>query len=76
MERVKIHVDMDAVKPVTPGNHCITLCNMDGTILWRGEKIILHGTWILRQYRNHVPCGASVVLYAQDETSTYEVTHG
>jgi hypothetical protein len=72
MERVKIHVDMNAVKPVTPGNKCITVCRMDGTILARCSKVYLHGSWTLRQYNNPVPCGASVVLYPEDDRSTYE----
>lgn len=70
---VKIHVDMDAVKPVTPGQACITVCAMDGSILERGERVELEGRWILRQYRNPVPCGASVVLYTEDESATYAV---
>jgi len=71
--RVKIHVDVDAVKPVVPGNRCITVCAMDGTILERGERVELTGRWVLRQYRNPVPCGASVVLYPSDEHATWEM---
>jgi hypothetical protein len=73
MERIKIHVDSDDVKPVVPGNKCITVCTMEGRVLQRGERVTLHGTWVLRQYRNPVPCGASVVLYTEDLTSTYEM---
>jgi len=72
-QRVKIHVDQSEVRPVTPGNRCITVCDMAGTILERGERIELHGTWILRQYRNPVPCAASVVLYTEDDGSTYRM---
>lgn len=71
--RVKIHVDMDAIKPVHPGSQCITVCAMDGTIVERGERVELHGHWILRQYRNPVPCGASVVLYTESDRATYKL---
>lgn len=71
--RVKIHVDQTAVQPVTPGEPCITVCQMDGTILDRARRIRLDGPWILRQYRNPVPCGATVVLYPQDDRATYTV---
>lgn len=71
--RVKIHVDQREVQPVTPGVPCITVCDMAGTILERGERVELHGAWIVRQYRNPVPCGASVVLYTDDEQSTYRM---
>lgn len=71
MSRVKIHVDQDAVKPVSPKEPCITVCDMDGTILDRGRRVRLSGEWILRQYRNQVPCGASVVLYANTDHAAY-----
>lgn len=70
---VKIHVDNNAVKPVKPGNHCITVCAMDGTILERGDRLEITGKWVLRQYRNPTPCGASVVLHTEDESATYNL---
>jgi len=72
-DRVKIHFDTDAVKPVVPDKPCVTVCTMDGKILERGRKVRLTGEWILRQYRNPVPCGASVVLYPEGDNFSYRV---
>lgn len=66
---------MIAVKPVTPEKPCITVCAMDGTILQLGRKVKLTGEWILRQYKNSVPCGASVVLYTESDTATYSLLY-
>ena len=73
-ERVKIHVDL--FKPVTPTVPCIHVCRMDGTILATGRRVRLKGEWVVRQYRNLVPCGATVVLYPDDPGAqwTMEVT--
>jgi len=61
------------VQPVRPSVPCLTVCEMDGTLLEVGRRIRLRGEWILRQYRNPVPCGASVVLYPDDEQASYEM---
>ena len=71
--RVKIHVDQDSVKPLSPSSPCVTVCTMDGAIVDRGRRLRLTGEWILRQYRNPVPCGASVVLYANTDHADYEM---
>ena len=71
--RVKIHVDMDLVKPLLPEKDCITVCTMGGEVLAKGRKVELNGKWILRQYNNKVPCGASVVLYPDGDESTYHL---
>ena len=71
MTRVKIHVDETAIRPLSPEKPCLTVSLMDGTRLDTGRRIRLEGVWILRQYRNPVPCGASVVLYPADERGTY-----
>jgi hypothetical protein len=71
--RVKIHVDQDLVKPLSPGNDCITVCTMGGEVLARCRKLELKGHWTLRQYNNSTPCGASVVLYPESEDATYNV---
>jgi len=71
--RVKIHMDQNTVKPVTPTHPCLTVCTMDGGLLDQGRRIRLRGEWILRQYRNPVPCGASVVLYPESDESTYDM---
>ena len=69
MKRVKIHVDQDSVKPIHPRKPCITVCDMDGTVIETGRRVKLTGAWILRQYRNPVSCGATIVLYPEDETA-------
>lgn len=67
-----VHVDQDATRPHEPDNPHISVVDggilaLDGTdcshmIEAVGRKIRLTGEWTLRQYRNPVPCGASVVL--------------
>lgn len=73
MTRVKIHMDETAVRPICPETPCLTVSLMDGTRLETARKIRLEGVWVLRQYRNPVPCGASVVLYPVDARGTYQV---
>ena len=70
-ERVHIFVDQDAVKPVTTDKPRITVCNVAGEELLRTKKLILRGNWVLRQYNNPVPCGASIVLYPLDDNFSY-----
>lgn len=36
------------------------------------RKLILRGTWTLRQYNNPVPCGATTVLFTTDPNATWE----
>lgn len=38
------------------------LNDFDGTILERGRRLSLRGTWRLRQYRQRTPCGAQFNL--------------
>lgn len=48
----------------------------DDNVLERGRKIVLRGTWTLRQYRNPVPCGAQFTLLpGPDATYEWEVQH-
>jgi hypothetical protein len=43
----------------------------DCGVIERGRKVVLRGTWTLRQYRNPTPCGALYVL-TPDPGATYE----
>ena len=69
--RPHIFVDQDRVKPIRHDEPCLTVCNSDGVLLQRGRRIRLSGEWILRQYNNPVPCGATVVLYPIEDQGTY-----
>lgn len=46
-----------------PGRSQVLVINdHDGTVLERGRRMRLRGTWTLRQYRQPTPCGAQYNL--------------
>lgn len=79
---IHVHTDQDAVKVkaascgediVVPEVPCITVVNdFDGAIIERGRRIKLRGDWVVRQYRNPVPCGATTVFVPQ-QGAEYEM---
>lgn len=69
--RVKFHLDNNKTSLHAEHRICIQL--MDGTVLRRVREVKLKGEWIIRQYNNPTPCGEVTVIYAKDESATYEV---
>lgn len=66
--RVKIHLDNNP-ESTEPR---VVIQQMDGTLVHRVRKVVLHGEWIIRQYNNPVPCGERTVIYNEDPTAYYD----